>query len=223
MVGYYKNLYQKRRRRKAWILLFIFLSLICICLGYVFGIVFPIVVEATEQMIFSLSTSAVSDAVCDVLSEENLSYKDLVDITFDSEGNVALIALETVKLNVIARKFYQVAQINLDKMGEKGIDVALGTFSGIPFLVDIGPKVNLKLVSIGAMTSTFKNTFVGAGANQTNHSLYIQLFASVSLILPAYTHTIDSITEVLVSESVIPGKVPQVYLENNSSLNFTPQ
>lgn len=222
MVTYYNNLYKKRRKRKTRILILVFLSFIGLVLGYVFGVIFPVVIEASEQMIFSLSTTAVSDAVYEVLKEENLKYQDIVNITYDSAGDVSLITLDTVKLNGIARRFYQVAQINLDKMGEVGIDVSLGTFTGIPFLVGLGPKVNLKLVSIGAMTSTFKNNFRGAGVNQTNHTLSIELFASVSLILPAYSHTIDSVTEVLVSESVIAGKVPQVYLGDNSSLNFIP-
>lgn len=190
--------------------------------AYVFCVVNPIVVETTQFAIFSLSTSAVSDAVYDVLSEENITYNDLVDVEYDNDGNVVLIELQTVKLNLIARKFYQVAQIYLDKMGENGVDVALGAFTGLPFLTGIGPKVNIKLVSIGAMTSQFESVFLSSGINQTLHKVYINLYASVSMLLPAYSATIDSVTEMLVAESVIVGKVPEIYF-GNSSLNFTPQ
>ncbi len=173
-------------------------------------------------MVYSLSTSAVSDAVYDVLNEENVAYEDIVRIEYDNSDNIAMISLDTIRLNLIARKFYQVAQVYLDNMGKNGIDVALGTFTGIPFLSGIGPKVNLKLVPIGAMTSVFESNLKSAGINQTNHSVYIKLYASVSMILPAYTATIDSVTEVLVAESVIVGKVPEIYFGSNSSLNFTP-
>ncbi len=203
-------------------MLFIFLTCLSLCLIYYYCVVNPTIKEATRHMIFSLSTTAVSDAVYDVLKEENLKYDDLVKIQYDSNGNVSLIMLQTVRLNNIARRFYQVAQTYLDKMGDEGIDVELGTFTGIPFLVGLGPKINLKLVSIGAMTSTFKNNFTGTGINQTHHTLYIELFASVSLILPAYSSTIDSTTEVLVADSVIVGDVPEVYLGENSFLNFSP-
>lgn len=221
-MNYYLNKYKKRKRRKTKVLLSIFLCVILLIVFYYHYVVNPVVLQASQHMIFSLSTSAVSDAIYDVLSEENLSYEDFVHIEKDDNGDVKLISLQTMTLNMIARKFYQVAQVYLDNMGRNGVDIALGTFSGIPLLAGVGPKVNVKLVSIGAMTSTFESKFKNAGINQTNHSLYIHLYASVSMVLPSYNQTIDSVTEMLVAENVIVGQVPQVYLGGSSSLSFTP-
>lgn len=221
-VSFYQERTKKRRRRKVCIVFVSFTILFVLLLSYFFGVVNPIVLETTRASIFSLSTSAVSDAVYDVLSEEVVKYDDIVSIEKDSEGNVSLISLDTIKLNLMARRFYQVAQVYLDDMGKQGVSIPLGTFTGIAFLSGIGPNVNLKLVPIGAMTSTFESKFVSAGINQTKHSLFIRLYASVSLLLPAYSSTVDSVTEVLISENVVQGKVPQVYLGANSPLNFTP-
>lgn len=218
---YYKEKYKKRKKRKAILVLSIFLCFIILSFVYVYCVVNPIVVEATSHTIYSLSTSAVSNAVYDVLSKSGVSYNELVNIEYDDSGDISLISLDTVELNLLAREFYKVSQDYLDAMGSDGVDVALGTFTGLPFLSGVGPKINLKLVSIGAMTATFESKFVSAGINQTMHSLYIRLYASVSLILPAYSERVDSVTEMLVAESVIVGEVPQVYL-NAGSLNFTP-
>ncbi len=219
---YYRKKHAKRKRRKVFLYFTLVAALLVTIFSYVCFVVNPVVLEATRHAVYSLSTLAVSDAVYDVLNEENVTYNDLVNVEYNDDGTVAYISLQTVRLNMIARKFYQVAQVYLDNMGKAGIDVPLGAFTGLPFLAGVGPKVNLKLVSIGAMTSTFESSFKSAGINQTNHCLNIHLFASVSMMLPAYTATIDSVTEMLVAESVIVGKVPQVYFGNNSYLNFTP-
>lgn len=221
-MNYYCKKYRKRKKKKALILLFIFFLFISLSLAYVFCVVNPVVVEATSHLIYSLSTSAVSDAVYDVLNQENITYEDLVSVQYDANGDVTMISLQTDKLNILARKIYQVAQVYFDNMGKTGIDVALGTFTGLPFLAGVGPKINLKLIPIGAMTANFTSHFSSAGINQTNHSLYVRLFASISMVLPAYTTTIDSETQLLVAESVIVGDVPDVYFGSNSSLNFSP-
>lgn len=189
---------------------------------YVFCIINPVVKEATWASIYSLSTSAVSDAIYDVIAEQNVKYEDLVEISYDNNGDISLISIDTVLVNNLARRFYQVAQVYLDRMGDNGLDIAIGTFTGLPFLVGIGPTINIKLVQIGAMTSCFRSKFTNAGVNQTNHSLYIELHASVSLVLPTYSSTVDSITEFLVTESVIVGDVPDVYLGSDNTITLAP-
>ena len=138
--------------------LILFLSIIL----YIFCIIIPVVKEATWASIYSLSTSAVSDAVYDVIAEQNLTYEDLVETTYDNNGDISLISVDTVLVNSLTRRFYQVAQVYLDRMGDNGIDIALGTFTGIPPLVGVGSKINIKLVQIGAMTASFRSSFQSA-------------------------------------------------------------
>lgn len=215
-------LQRKTKKRKRIVAFSLFLIFVLFIFFYIFFVVNPVVTEATWSMIYSLSTSAVSDAVYDVIKEYDLTYDDLVNIEKDASDNISLISINTVLVNELARRFYQVGQIYLDRMGENGIDIALGTFTGLPFLVGIGPKINIKLVSVGAMTATFTSSFESAGINQTNHSLYISMNATVSLLLPAYSSTVDSVTEFLVAESVIKGEVPDVYLGSNNTIQLAP-
>ena len=214
---------QRKSRKRRMIIAITFLVLIVASIFlYIFCVINPIVKEATWASIYSLSTSAVSDAVYDVIAEENLQYEDLVEISYDNNNEISLISIDTVLVNNLARRFYQVAQVYLDRMGDNGLDIAIGTFTGLPFLVGVGPTINIKLVQIGAMTSCFKSKFTSAGINQTNHSLYIELHASVSLVLPTYSSTVDSVTEFLVTESVIVGDVPEVYLGSDNTITLAP-
>lgn len=223
MTEFYAKKRKKCRRRKARIVLVIFLLILIGAFLYSHFVVRPLVVETTSHSIYSLSTSAVSDAVYDVLYQDKISYTDLVDTQFDKDGVVTFINLKTDTLNLLARKFYKVAQNYLDAMGKGGVDISIGTFTGIPIFAGLGSKVNIKLVSIGAMMCEFESRFTQAGINQTNHSLYIHLSASVSMLLPTYSHRVDSVTDMLVAESVIVGKIPSVYLEAGANLTYVPK
>ena len=216
-------LQRKTRKRKRIVAISLCLLFLLFIFLYIFCVINPIVTEATWASIYSLSTSAVSDAVYDVINEQNLTYEDLVNIEEDANGDISLISVNTVVVNSLARRFYQVAQVYLDRMGDNGIDIAFGTFTGLPFLVGLGPKINIKLVQVGAMTSTFTSSFQSAGINQTNHSLYINLYASVSLLLPAYSSTVDGLTEFLVAERVIVRDIPDVYLGSNNTIELSAQ
>ncbi len=200
----------------------LFLLLCVIVFVYFLCVVNPIVVESTRQTISSLSTTAVSNAVYDVLKKNEITYNDIVKITYDDDQNVKMINLDTIQLNALAREFYRVAQIRLDEVGREGVSVPLGTFTGIPFLSGFGPDIKLRLECVGTMTSYFESSFVQSGINQTKHSLYVKLFSSVSLLLPAYKSMVESTTDVLVCECVIVGSVPSVFLGENSVLSYKP-
>ena len=56
--------------------------------------------------------------------------------------------------------------------------------------------------------------FEEAGINQTRHKIFLNVIADMRVILPGVDKTISTCTEVLVCESLLVGKVPQIYLSN---------
>ena len=89
-------LQRKTRKRRRIVALSLCLFFIIFIIVYIFCVINPIVTEATWASIYSLSTSAVSDAVYDVINEQNLTYEDLVNIEEDANGNISLISVNTV-------------------------------------------------------------------------------------------------------------------------------
>ena len=89
-------LQRKHKKRRRIVALTLFLILFLSIILYIFCIIIPVVKEATWASIYSLSTSAVSDAVYDVIEEQNLTYDDLVETTYDSNGNISLISVRVL-------------------------------------------------------------------------------------------------------------------------------
>ena len=89
--------------------------------------------------------------------------------------------------------------------------ISLGTLSGFEILNGKGPKVPMKISIAGNVFTNFNNKFSNAGINQTIHQIYVNIHTKICITIPGSTCTSESDDEILVSETVIVGKVPRVY------------
>jgi sporulation protein YunB len=167
------------------------------------------IAEATMR---SITTVAVNDAIYYTLSDQ-VRYEDLVNVARDDEGNIQAISSNSFQINRIARDTAYMSQQNLKKMSEDGIQVPLGAFTGVEAWAGFGPKITLKIIPISNVECRFVSEFEGAGINQTKHSIYLEIVADISIIMPSGTSNFASLTEVLICESVLVGKVPDTYLQ----------
>ncbi len=171
-----------------------------------------ILVSVAEASMRSITTVAVNDAIYYTLSDK-VRYDDLVSIERDGAGNIVAISSNAFQINRIARDTAYMSQQNLSKMSESGIEVPLGAFFGIEAWAGFGPKIHMKILPISNVACSFSSVFEDAGINQTKHSIYLEIVADISIIMPAKTRNFASLTQVLICESVLVGKVPDTYLQ----------
>lgn len=180
---------------------------------YYFNVVCPVVVSLSKDKIHSIATSSVSEVVGEVLDEKQTRYSDLVKISYSASGDVELIEIDSVQVNILIRDITAKVQERFDALKSEGIGVAIGTFSGIPFLYGLGPDISVQLVPVGTVKTTLDSSFSSAGINQTIHRLYFVVATNIGMVLPANTQSIETQLEVLICENVIVGKIPGVYLQ----------
>ena len=65
---------------------------------------------------------------------------------------------------------------------------------------------------MGNIDTNFISEFTPAGINQTLHKLFMEVTATVHIIIPGAENKVTTITQVLIEESIIIGKIPDVYL-----------
>jgi sporulation protein YunB len=173
-----------------------------------------VLISISQATIRSITTVAVNDAIYYTLND-SLRYEDLVTISYDQDGTVTSIESDSLKINRIARDTAYLSQENLNRMSAEGILVPLGALTGIEALAGFGPQINIKIIPISNVECRFVSKFEGVGINQTKHSLYLEIVSDISIILPSKSTNLASTIEVLICESVIVGKVPQVYLQGS--------
>ena len=165
-----------------------------------------------EASMRSITTVAVNDAVYYTLSDQ-IRYEDLVNVERVGAGAIVAITSNSFQINRIARDTAYMSQQNLSKMSEGGVEVPLGAFTGVEAWAGFGPKIGVKIIPISNVACRFVSEFTDAGINQTKHSIYLEIVADISIVMPSGTSNFSSLTEVLVCESVLLGKVPDTYLQ----------
>lgn len=197
---------------KAAICFGVVFSLILAAFLYFYFIVGPKVVEVSRAQVDSVATTVVSDAIYNVMLDKNYSYDDFVDIKCSSNNEISSILANSINLNKFARELSTEAQILLDGLVDSSIKVPLGSFTGINALSALGPKISVHIMPIGSVITSFSSQFESVGINQVRHSIFIDVNIAISVILPFGSKNVDFVTQVLICENIIVGKVPDVYL-----------
>lgn len=172
----------------------------------------------------ALAVRAMNNAINDIIME-SVVYDDIINIIYNKQGNIEVIQANYIEINSMIKDLSLLTEVYINNFGSNGVNIPIGNFTGIPLLVGAGPDVNLKVKPIGAVVCKFSSKFESAGINQTNHKIYLTVSSSISAVVPLVTTSIMVEQQVLISESIIVGKVPEVYLYSDqldTLLNFVP-
>lgn len=216
-VSWFKN---KKNMKK-------FLAILCATIfSYLFFafVMNPVIFETIEVKSKALSTRAMNSAIADVIMG-SIVYEDLVNIITDELGNISMIQANSLEINNLSKDLAQTTETRIEEYGRNGIKIPLGTFFGMPMFVGRGPQVRIKMNPVGSINCSFTSNFESAGINQTVHKIYLNITASVGVVLPLKSQKFTTSQQVLICESIIVGQVPEVYLYSDqldTLLNFVP-
>ena len=205
---------KKRRRRRAKI------TLACVLLLSVFLFfhfqrnVTRVLISISEATMRASTTVAVNDAVYYTLSDE-MRYEDLVTITRDDKGNITAVSANPLKINKIARDTASISQSNLKNLSLNGIPVPLGALTGVEAFAGLGPNIQFRIIPVSSVSCDFSSAFESVGINQTKHSIYLNVIADISIVMPSRTENFAVLTEILVGEWLIVGSIPDTYLQSD--------
>ena len=210
-----ENIWYKRKKQKPKLKKIIsWLIILCIIFGIYFfykRVVCEKINKISTEYLYSFSTDAVNKAVLSSLSD-SVKYLDLISIEKNTAGDIIYMGANSLKINTLSREVsMQVNNILLDRISD-GIPIPLLTFLGFNILSGYGKEINLKTLSITSVTSGFESTFLSAGLNQTLHSIYLVVNTKAVLHMPLNNKEEICKTSILICESVLIGKVPEVYL-----------
>lgn len=187
-----------------------FLIALILVFGAILTYYYLRVAPLVTNIVIENTRMKVSEAIDDMTDRQlqNTNYEDFVIVRYDNEGKMTFFQVNSINVDLFARKVTALIREEMSKFENDGINIPIGTVSGIPFLSDLGPEITLNILNLGVVDADFTSEFISAGVNQTVHRLYMKIIVNMKIILPGYSLSFDNSSTVIICESVIVGDVP---------------
>jgi len=209
------NKTEKRRRRikRAAMIFALFFLFAFSIFFYAEHRLRPIIEEMATASAKSLATRVVSEAINEEMMNENLSYDDLIYFEKDTNGKITALRTNIIMINMLKSRMSVAILKKLSDVNETQIKIPVGNLVNGEIFSGLGPRVTIRLIPVGAVSTDITNHFASAGINQTRHQIMMEVKAFVSVILPMMSVSADIITSVCIAETVIVGEVPGAFTE----------
>ena len=150
---------------------------------------------------------------------EKYNYDTFFTIQKDEKGSIQMINANVLKINQVTSDIAVAIQKALDSNEKNRVYIYSGAITGIRFLSGAGPKISLKIASVGNIDTELKSEFISKGVNQTLHRVYLDIKTNVSILSSFKTIESSIQNQVLIAEHVIIGEIPSTYYNFNGTEN----
>lgn len=199
----------RHRRRSAGAGAFILIVLaLCAAISWFLGNLSTrmAVSDATD-----IVTKAVNDSINAVIGRGIYGFDYFINLEKDANGNVTAITSDMAHINTLSTDILNSVIESTDN-GVITVGIPLGNLTGLNLLLNKGPDVNVQIIMLTSSRVDFRNEVVSCGINQAKYQLVLEVTIDIDILIPWGTESTSTVTEVIVADTVIVGKVPDTYL-----------
>ena len=198
---------RKARRLAGMLLVLLAVSLLAVMGSALRGMIADYAVSAARDQVIV----EVNEIVKDVMADERFGGDSLVDLEHDAGGNVASVSANVAAINTLSAEVLSRA-VAATEQGTAAVEIPLANLLGSALLMNRGPAITVHVAVLTSSKASFRSEITSAGINQTRHQLFLELDIQLSCMLPWREMDTSVQTEILVSEKVIVGQVPNSYM-----------
>lgn len=197
-----------RRKSKAVLILTIMVILaLTVAISWFLG-------EISTQVAVSdatdIVTKAVNDSINTVLGQGIYGFDYFINIDKDANGNVSAITSNMAHINKLSTDILNCVIESTDN-GVISVEIPAGNLSGISLLLNKGPDVAVDIIMLTSSRVDFRNEVIPCGINQAKYQLILKVTIDIDILVPWGTESAKTVTEVIVADTVVVGKVPETY------------
>lgn len=199
-----------RRRLAGYLLLLLVVASLVMAVAATMRLK-PLLERVATARVSNSVTRVVSEAVDEAVRGGAIQYQELVSFEKDQEGRITALHSNMAAFNRLQAMILDVIMERIGEVSSKELAIPLGNLTGSALLAGRGPKIRVRMESMGSSTARFENEFLSAGINQTKHQIVLHIDVYVTILLPGMTTATKVSNAITVAETVIVGTVPQTY------------
>ena len=205
--------YRRRmdRRVLARLLLFVGMTLVLATAVYATAQLRPLLESMATTRVSNTVNRIVFEAVNEAIESGEITYDQLISFEKDNDGKITAVHSNMAACNRLQVEILDIILARIDQVSARELSIPVGSLTGSALLAGRGPRIKVRMESVGSSSARFENEFSSAGINQTNHRIVLHIDVSVAILLPGFTTATEVSNAVTVAETVIVGSVPDTY------------
>ena len=187
--GFYFYRRRMDRRRVLRALAFLLMALALTVLFIAATQMRPLLESMATTRVSNTVTRIVSEAVYEAIEKGELQYDGLVSFEKDTEGHITAVQSNMAAFNHLQAEILDTVLTRISQVPTGDLSIPIGSLTGSTLLAGRGPRITVRMESVGSSEANFRNAFTSAGINQTKHQIILTVDVSVSVLLPGFrTH-----------------------------------
>lgn len=193
---------KKKTKLKIAICLLIFI--------YIFFSASKLIIDAGGEDFNSSVSNCSYYAIKKCINLHDLS--DLCSVEKNKADEIQFVKTNSLKINAVLSDLALDCYDYLSELIAKGYDVPIGAFTGFRLLAGVGPKINVKIITVLSVQCDIVREFVSVGINQTHLTLSCVIRSDLIAYSLFDKKKYTSEIEVTIYDNYIVGKIPETFL-----------
>ena len=156
-------------------------------------------------------TVRINNAISQIMKNEDYSGDYFVSFEKTDGGEVTAISSNMARINALSAHILDQV-VGATENHTLTVEIPIGNLTGISLLMGRGPKVPVQIIVLTSSRVEFNNNIISAGINQTKHQINLEVIVDIDVLIPWETESAQVVTEVLIADTIVVGRVPDTYL-----------
>jgi sporulation protein YunB len=171
----------------------------------------PAILSAATIKADLMATDAINQAILEKVAR-NILYSDLINLEKDATGRILMAQLNTMEVNRLLAETTLATSETVNTLEKEPIYLPLGEVFGSYLFAAYGPRIPIRLIPMGRVTTNILDVFEEAGINQTRHKIYLVVHTEIRIIVPFISKPVRVTTTVPIADNVYIGEVPDTVI-----------